>query len=328
MADAVPSPLDLSIITPSLNPGRYFEDCLTSVAREIVDSRHCLIVEHVVQDAGSHDGTLPRLADYAAKYEWLRYRVEPDEATYEGVNRAAARARGRYLLYLSADDVLAPGALAALATAIRAFPESDCFLGAGRVFEGSPPATPSLLQLPPADDAALFTSILFFNALTYSCVVSRRLWDTLGGYRPLHHSTDRDFMIRLLSATDPTRLDAEIGWFVIHPDSRTTGRDRRIIPRYIWEHLTYLDEHRSNARGHRRDLMNLWRTREILRLVRYMLLDPENMPRFLIEIARHSFRDPLWPSRVLELRRTTRALKPLIFPNRELPPSAPWATAA
>ena len=59
-----------SIITPSFNPSPWLPLCIASVADQAVD------VEHIVQDAGSTDGTL----------DWLQAR-----RTSEDVHRTGQR---------------------------------------------------------------------------------------------------------------------------------------------------------------------------------------------------------------------------------------------
>jgi glycosyltransferase involved in cell wall biosynthesis len=91
----------LSVITPSLNQLSWLKLCVGSVAGQGQD------IEHIVQDAGSTDGTR----------EWLRQdsRVKPfvehDEGMYDAINRGLRRATGDVLGYLNCDEQYLPGAI-------------------------------------------------------------------------------------------------------------------------------------------------------------------------------------------------------------------------
>src|SRR4030095_823813 len=83
-------------------------------------------VEHIVQDAGSTDGTL----------EWLRNDrrvipfVERDGGMYEAVNRGLRRTQGEILAYLNCDEQYLPGCLQAVGAFFRDNPTVDVLFGA------------------------------------------------------------------------------------------------------------------------------------------------------------------------------------------------------
>jgi len=75
--------------------------------------------EWIVADGGSTDGTV----EWLARHRGLRWCSAPDQGPYDGMNRAMARARGRWLLFLNAGDRLAgPDTLARLAAAAATAP--------------------------------------------------------------------------------------------------------------------------------------------------------------------------------------------------------------
>lgn len=93
------SPPLISVLTVVRNGAASIGACLESVA-----SRACERIEHVVVDGASTDGTL----DLLRKYEGprLRWLSEPDGGVYEAMNKAVGLARGAWLLFLGADDLL------------------------------------------------------------------------------------------------------------------------------------------------------------------------------------------------------------------------------
>src|SRR6266704_4923256 len=93
-----------SIITPSFRSSGWLKLCLASVADQRV------AVEHIVQDAGSDDGTL----DWLLRDKRAKVFVEKDQGMYDAINRGLRRASGDILAYLNCDEQYLPGALAAV----------------------------------------------------------------------------------------------------------------------------------------------------------------------------------------------------------------------
>lgn len=92
----------ITVLTPSLNYGRFLEDAIMSVMlQEGVE------VEHVVQDGGSTDETLEILR----KYPEVKWDSNPDKGQSDALNKALRRANGEWIAWLNADEFLLPGAL-------------------------------------------------------------------------------------------------------------------------------------------------------------------------------------------------------------------------
>jgi len=97
--------MDFTIITPSLNYGRFLGECLQSVAFQ-----QGVLLEHLVIDGGSADGS----AEVAAGFPHMIWTREPDGGMSDAINKGFGRARGDWVMWLNADDRLKPGVLAAL----------------------------------------------------------------------------------------------------------------------------------------------------------------------------------------------------------------------
>ena len=108
-----------SVITPSFNPSPWLNLCIASVADQAVD------VEHIVQDAGSTDGTLSWLQQDAR----VKAFIERDSGMYDAVNRGLRRADGHILAYLNCDEQYLPGCLQAVESFFRAHPAIDVLFG-------------------------------------------------------------------------------------------------------------------------------------------------------------------------------------------------------
>ena len=111
--------VDFSIVTPSFRNSKWLKLCIASIA-----DQDGVTLEHIVQDAGSDDGTL----------EWLvhdrrvRAYVEKDNGMYDAVNRGFRRSTGEFLAYLNCDEQYLPGALQAVRDFFRQHPGIDVVL--------------------------------------------------------------------------------------------------------------------------------------------------------------------------------------------------------
>lgn len=110
---------EISIVTPSFRGGRWLPLCLASVADQAVRR------EHLVQDAGSDDGTL----DWLVKDPRVTAFVEKDRGMYDAVNRGYRRARADLLAYLNCDEQYLPGALPRVVAFFREHPDVDVLFG-------------------------------------------------------------------------------------------------------------------------------------------------------------------------------------------------------
>ncbi len=111
--------MKFSIITPSFRNSAWLKLCVASVADQGV------ALEHLVQDAGSDDGTL----DWLPRDPRVTAFVEKDAGMYDAINHGLRRASGDVLAYLNCDEQYLPGALAAVEEFFRAHPEVEMVFG-------------------------------------------------------------------------------------------------------------------------------------------------------------------------------------------------------
>jgi glycosyltransferase involved in cell wall biosynthesis len=98
--------IDVSVLTPALDYGRFIEDGIMSV-----NGQEGLSIEHVVQDGGSADETIEVLRRHSGRLQWTS---EPDRGQSDALNRAFQRSSGRWIGWLNADEFYLPGGLKAL----------------------------------------------------------------------------------------------------------------------------------------------------------------------------------------------------------------------
>lgn len=111
----------ISIITPSLNQGRFIRDTIESVLTQDYPR-----LEYLVMDGGSTDETLDILRSYGNRLTW---RSAPDLGQADAVNAGFRLAKGELLGWLNSDDTYQPGAVKAAVEHLTAHSETAVVYG-------------------------------------------------------------------------------------------------------------------------------------------------------------------------------------------------------
>jgi glycosyltransferase involved in cell wall biosynthesis len=131
----------VSVVIPCYNYGHYVEGAVRSVLEQDgVDT------EVIVVDDASPDGSGEVVRALADRYPEVTAIVhEHNQGHIATYNDGLARARHDYVLLLSADDLLAPGALARATSIMQRFPSVGLVYGFAPDFERTPPAQSTVL---------------------------------------------------------------------------------------------------------------------------------------------------------------------------------------
>ena len=153
--------MKFSIITPSFRSSPWLKLCVASVAdQQGVDT------EHIVQDAGSDDGTL----DWLTHDPRVQAYVEKDKGMYDAINRGLRHARNELLAYLNCDEQYLPGALEKVSDFFDRRPAVDIVFGdcivvdaRGRYLCERRPLTPRRLHIWASGNLGFLTAGTFFR---------------------------------------------------------------------------------------------------------------------------------------------------------------------
>ena len=239
------SPDLVSVVVPCHNAEPFVAETLQSVLAQLHPA-----VEAIVVDDGSTDGSWAIVQDFAARHpDRVRaLRLERNRGGGHARNRGAELARGAYLMFLDADDLIAPNALAALVAAVRDAPGT---LGAGdsRMLEqdatgawveGAPSA-----GLPDADPAVALRQWLFGTAWVPTCSLlwRRDAYEATGGWdEELARNQDGDIAMRALAGG--ARIictDERVGLYRMHGTTRISVSRNFVAPGKLQSQLRVLD---------------------------------------------------------------------------------------
>lgn len=219
----------ISVVVPVYNGARDLPACLDSIARgvEMVPPALRDAVEVVVCDNHSTDATPEIIA--AAEFGCESRVVQPPgfrENRTENWRHGLAEARGEWMMMLHADDMLAPGGLAALLETIKEPAAERAVLVALRHRTFSDPEDPSELRprwpFPGLLNGPLLarTVLPLHCALTPFTLMRRDAYESVGGLDTRWQLVqDWDLWLRLAQIGDVLYAPDEVAWWRIHPTS-------------------------------------------------------------------------------------------------------------
>jgi glycosyltransferase involved in cell wall biosynthesis len=228
------SPPTLTIVTPCLNAAATLPATLASVRAQDYPG-----LEHIVVDGGSTDGTVALLQ----KADGIRWISEPDRGLSHALNKGIALATGEVIGELNADDVYAPGALAAVGEAFAAHPQAEWLTGRCPIIDASgreirKPVTAYKNWLLRRYSLPLYLTHNFISAP--ATFFRRAALEQVGGFDERYRiSVDYDLQLKLARRGDPVILDRDLACFRMAEGSLSMSGFR-----------TQFREHSEQARRH------------------------------------------------------------------------------
>ena len=205
--------MTISIVTPSLNQGRFLEWTLRSGLLQDFAP-----LEYVVMDGGSSDQTTEILSRYQSRLTHVE--SAPDGGQADAVARGFAHTTGEIMAYLNSDDMLAPGALQFVSTFFDQHPRVDV-LYSHRVFVDEANVVESYWILP-SHSNWLMKRWDYIPQET--CFWRRRIYEEVGGIdSSFEFALDYDLFARFMEHGRFVRADRFLGAFRRHSASKTAG---------------------------------------------------------------------------------------------------------
>ncbi len=209
----------LSIITPTFNSAKWIESCVLNVVNQgVVD-----VIEHLVIDGGSTDGTIGIIQKLETKFPHLKWISEKDSGQSDAMNKGLKMARGQWVGFLNADDFYEPDAISSVLKLIKKNPdrlsfllgdlkildENDCLV---RMNKPSSVTFPNLLA-----DICEWP----YNPAAY--FYPKELHQKIGYYSEAeHYAMDYDFVLNLAANQIPFEYHNQTwGNFRMQPEAKT-----------------------------------------------------------------------------------------------------------
>jgi glycosyltransferase involved in cell wall biosynthesis len=201
----------VSIVTPSLNMGRFLEETIQSVLGQEYPR-----IEYLVMDGGSSDGTAGILKRFQSR---LRYVSAPDHGQADAINRGFEQTSGEIFAFLNADDLYLPGAISAAVKAFAAYPVAGVVYGdAWYVGEDGARIRPYPVERFDPDNLTrrcfICQPAAFFRRQAFaSCRLDSRL----------RFALDYDLWIRMSQRFPMVKIDGILAASRLHEGSKTVG---------------------------------------------------------------------------------------------------------
>ncbi len=199
----------ISIVTPAHDVAPFVADAVASARAQDVGD-----IEMVLVDDGSRDGTALAAERAAEGDPRIRILRQQNAGVSAARNAGVAAARGGFLLFLDADDWLAPDALRRLLAALRAAPAAAAAYGPwAAMAEAARPGDPPLrLKSGPFPEGDILPALLVRNLLVNGghLLVRRPAFEAAGGFRStIRYGEDWEAWVRLAIAGRFARAPGE-----------------------------------------------------------------------------------------------------------------------
>jgi glycosyltransferase involved in cell wall biosynthesis len=173
----------VSVIVPCFNHGRYLEECLESIARQTYPA-----IETIVVDDSSYDpDTIAAIERLAGNPDVQVVRLPVNSGPSAARNAGVARARGRYILPVDADNLLLPDSVERLVTHLQSagaevgfiYPSQEYFGNRSDYFEAPDYNLYALLKSNFCDTSSLIDRQVFDAGVRYAedLVFGHEDWD-------------------------------------------------------------------------------------------------------------------------------------------------------
>jgi len=201
-----------SIVTPSLNQGRWLQSTIDSVTGQRYPR-----LEYFVVDAGSTDNSVEVLRSANGLSGWVS---EPDSGQADGINKGFAQTTGDIMGWLNSDDQLMPGALHCVARWFQAHPKVDVVYGHRVIVDANGDEVGRWIL--PRHRGAAF---LWGDYIPQETMFWRRsLWDRVGGRidTDFQFAMDWELILRFHHAGAKfCRIPHTLGAFRTHPQQKS-----------------------------------------------------------------------------------------------------------
>ena len=205
----------VSVLMTAYNREKYIAEAIESVIASTYQDWELIIV-----DDCSKDRTVEIAKSYESKDKRIKvYLNEKNLGDYPNRNKAASYAKGKYLKYLDADDLIYPQGLYVMVMAMERFPEAG--LGTQINIREYFKPYPVLLSSNEVFQKHFIAGGLLFSGPT-GTIIRRDTFEKVGGFSGKRYLGDTELWFKLSSITPTVIFQSSLIWWRVHPDQEIT----------------------------------------------------------------------------------------------------------
>ncbi len=207
----------VSILITLYNRERYVAESIKSVINLKYANWELIIV-----DDQSTDRSVQIAKDYEKQNSRIKiYRNEQNLGDYKNRNKAASYAKGKYLKYLDADDVIYPYTLDIMVDVM----EKNSDAAAGIAFNRIDDKQPYPQKLTPTEAYRMyFMENRLFGTGPSGAIIRRSVFEKLEGFKPIRHEGDNELWLRIAAQYSIVKLQPALVWWKVHEGQENKKR--------------------------------------------------------------------------------------------------------
>ena len=211
----------VSVLMTAYNREKYIADAIESVLNSTYKNWELIIV-----DDRSTDKTVEIAQKYAQQDSRIRVYVnDKNLGDYPNRNRAASYARGKYLKYVDADDMIYPYGLEQLVYYMEQFP--DAGYGLCSLPQDRERIYPFALSPREAYRRHYIEDKWIFHKAPLSSIIRRTAFEAVGGFSGKPYLGDMELWLKLSQEYPVVLMPHGIVWYRIHHDQQNTQNKTR-----------------------------------------------------------------------------------------------------
>ena len=285
----------VSILIPLYNAEKYLSECLDSVINQTYKNLEIIIV-----DDGSKDNSLAIAKDYEKRYKHIKVYSQQNSGASAARNKAFSHAKGEYIQYIDADDLLHPDKIRLQIEKTAEIQKNTLFFGKCEYFYNDKlNILKRDLNIYHHNDfyAYEFLNMMWLNAEALpplSYLVHRSLIETAGGWNEeLSNNDDGELFTRVILASEHIVFVPEsISYYRMDtPNSLSKDISRQALLSYVKSIKLYAEHVKGTSRDFTSALKTVF-TRALMKLYPIDLHLAEEMKRYKEEIGIYGYRYP------------------------------------
>lgn len=214
----------VSVLMTVYNREKYIAEAIESVIASTYQNWELIIV-----DDQSKDRSVEIAHSYEAKDDRIKvYINEKNLGDYPNRNKASSYAKGKYLKYLDADDLIYPHCLNVMVETMERYPEAGLALSIVEQENSKP--YPILLSPQQAFERHYFNTPVFHKS-PLGAIIKKKTFEKIHGFTGKQHVGDYEFWHNLAANEPIVLMTGGLAWYRNHDQQQMNdNRNNPLVP--------------------------------------------------------------------------------------------------